>query len=155
MMIGCLTACGGSPPPHLTPDEVTGIPPGTATGTAFSGTFTIQSQSLDGCLCRRGNCSMVRALAGGQMNVSESNGALAIVIDSGSPYLGGIGPDGRFSAGQSLTSDILDAVSLLRGTVHPQSSVDAVLEETIVAALGAINYDCDIQEGISARYTGP
>ena len=152
-VIAGLAGCGGDEPRHLTDADVA-IPPGTATGTSFSGTYFADHVNLDGCHCRLGLCATF-SVNTGTTTVTQNGGAVSIEPVNPPLLTGGIDPDGRFSAGASAYVDIGHDISLMEGTIHAQASLDAVLESTIVATVADVPYDCDLRMRLHASYTGP
>lgn len=152
--IAGLAGCGGDEPRHLTDADVATIPPGTATGTSFSGTYFADRADLDGCHCRLGPCSLLSANMG-TTTVTQNGGVVSIEPVNPPLLTGGIDLDGRFSAGASADVDLGHGIELMEGTIHAQVSLDAVVESTFVAVLGDVTYDCDVRLRLHASYTGP
>ena len=152
--IGALAGCGGDEPRHLTDADVAAIPPGTATGTSFSGTYFADRVDVDGCHCRLGPCSLVTG-SRGTTTVTQNGGVVSVEVVDPPLLTGGIDLDGRFSAGASADVDLGHNIVLMEGTIHAQVSLDAVIESTFVAAVGDVGYDCDVRLRFHAGYTGP
>ena len=153
-LAGLLPACGEVTPRQVTPDEATSIPPGTATGASFSGTFFADRVTLEGCSCRRGPCFMVHTNTG-TMTLTQSAGALTVVLVAPPLFSGGIDQDGRFSVGESTVVNTLRDTGVIHGTVRAQTSIEAIIETTIVGTVDTVTYDCDLQSSVHATYTGP
>jgi hypothetical protein len=154
LAIALLAGCGGEEPRHLTVDDVTVLPGGTATGTSFSGTYFADRVDIQACNCHRGPCSMINGMTG-TTTVTQNGGAVTILSVNPPPLIGGIDLDGRFSAGASAVFDTLYDLVLMEGTLRAQRSIDATVTTTAVGSVGAVQYDCDIHAQLHASYTGP
>jgi hypothetical protein len=153
---------GGCDEPHLrtlTAADVTGLPPGDAVGTGFSGLYQSTNTRLLGCACRTADtCSaLATSLNGGgaslSFTVTQSGGAIAFDL----PCTGGVDADGRYkcggmsqtAAGQSfslLTGRFIISGVLVEGmTVH----WDATTADALLA------HDCDFSIQASLLYFGP
>ena len=139
----------------LSKDDVTDLPAGNAVGTAFSGTYAIESSDLVGCHCRQGPCSKWQASSSHhQLVVTETNGALQIV-ENGTAFNGGIDRDGRFWCGSDSSTAQCSVLNRWEGTAIAQTSLDVVSDMTVLGMVDGQYYDCDAEARFQALYVGP
>ena len=154
-------ACGSadSDGGTLSVEDVTGLPPGNAVGTSFSGTYVIQTSQLLACDCRVGSCSNVRASRGARFAVSHQDGVLGIVHENARPkevvYSGGIDRDGKFRAGGTLVTETFTWLSLMQGTVVASVAIDGRTRVTLTGEVDGAALDCDGKIEYHAPYSPP
>jgi hypothetical protein len=158
---GCMGG-DGAPVPTLTRDDVTGLPPGDATGTTFSGYYLIASSRLDGCHCRVGQCGLFYPQVGGLREFAQVDGALTEVgyPPSGT---GGVNADGTFWMGfadesSEMTQYVLDEgqIQLAAGVpVSASYTVTVTFVGTLYTMDGDTPVDCDLRGKSTLRYQGP
>ncbi|HEX2673839.1 MAG TPA: hypothetical protein VHM25_23330 [Polyangiaceae bacterium] len=152
--------CGSSDdsPRTLSPSDVTNLPAGNAVGTTFSGVYVLDTATIARCDCRVGSCSMVRGSRGNRFTLTETDGALNVVLRSNSPdqiYNGGIDRNGQFLVGSTAVMDSYRSYSLLSGTVVAGASIDATSQNTFVGGVGGDDYDCDFTAELAISYVQP
>jgi hypothetical protein len=160
-----LIGCGGSTR-TLTATDVSNLPPGSAVGTALSGSYLVVSSSIDDCNCRVGSCSNVHAQVGVTYTVVQQDGALSITDSgdtAGTALVGGVQADDSFSVGGTgaIPSFLGQGVvyALQTGTFSISGGVptgtEFSVDETITGTIAAVSYDCDFHASGSTRYQGP
>ena len=149
--------CGDDGLRTLSAEDVSGIPPGNATGTLFSGRYTLTRAWKVACRCRVGSCATLTIdPALGTTTVMQSDGALTMSSDNQAvPCTGGIDNDGRFVCGQSDGSPPIATFSITTGAIalaNGQPASMRGLSETTTVLPG---FECDVQIGFDATFVGP
>jgi hypothetical protein len=101
---------------------------------------------------------MVRGSRGNRFTLTETDGALNVVLRSNSPdqiYNGGIDRNGQFLVGSTAVMDSYRSYSLLSGTVVAGASIDATSQNTFVGGVGGDDYDCDFTAELAISYVQP
>jgi len=163
LMVGVLLValgCGSSDDSHqtLSPSDVTNLPAGSAVGTTFSGVYVLDTSTIASCDCRVGSCSMVHGSRGNRLTLTQTDGALNVVLRSNSPdqiYNGGIDRNGQFLVGSTVLMDTYRSYSLLSGTVVAGVSIDAKSQITFVGKATGDDYDCDFTAELAISYVQP
>jgi len=158
----CLTVgCGGraESSSHIGDSHVSHLPAGDAVGSAFSGLYVIRSGAIAACDCRSGDCSMWSVGIGETFALTQSDGALHLVIQapgtSAEPtYDGGIDANGEFRVGGQIATDFGSSMSLISGTVVAWTSIAARSENTFVGDLSGTHFDCDVAADLTLAYVG-
>ena len=158
---GCIGEGDGEPVPTLTRDDVTGLPLGDATGTAFSGYYLIASSRLDGCYCRVGRCGLFYAQVGGLWQLEQTDGLLT--LGAAPPSAGGVNADGTFWLGLAAESDEMTQYERNEGQIRMVEGVPVSATETATVTFvgtlptmdGDTAVDCDLRAKSTLRYQGP
>ena len=105
--LGLLAAsCGGEAARKLTATDVTGIPPGSGTGTSFSGQYVITGGTVEHCDCSRPSdyCSTVRINVGHTFVVTQNGGSMTAVFAMVPDlvYTGAVNADGTYRLGVAI-----------------------------------------------------
>jgi hypothetical protein len=157
---GCLGTGSSEPVPTLTRDDVTGLPPGDAVGTIFSGYYLVATSRLAGCHCRVGRCNLFYGTVGGLLQF-EQQGGLFTSVDP--PLTGGINADGTFGVGGADESAEMTQYVREKGHIRLVDGVpDTATFTTTVTFVGEIytmdgatDVDCDLRADGTFRYQGP
>jgi hypothetical protein len=156
--LALLASCGadGPPPRTLTTADVAGMPPGSATGSTFSGTYVVTAAALDACVCRTGSCATFHGMTGGVTVAVETDGKLTLNTDC----VGGVDADGTFWCGgtTSVPENLQIGVNNGKFTTNAAgmpTGFQSTEELTIVATIGPQNFDCDLRGHATARFAGP
>lgn len=155
LVLTLLGACGSEIELRtLTQSDVTGMTPGNATGTTFSGTYVVDAATIDGCRCRSGSCRDLHARTGAVITAEQQGGALSI-----SGCLGGVNEDGTFWCGGAKSDGDQFEFAVNTGkftvTAGTPTRVDVESENTVVASVGGLGLDCDFKSHGSARFLAP
>jgi hypothetical protein len=164
LLAGCGSGGGITDDPTLatlTHDDVAGIPPGTAIGTAFGGVYASVTESIVRCHCRQGSCAMFRP-GRDQLTVIQADGSLTMTPSGlGGPpqLLGGVDQDGAFSAGGFLESTGDVEYVLFHGLFQlvggKASSFHASYEKTVSTYSSGVPFDCDFVIDAAFNVTAP
>jgi hypothetical protein len=159
LILTSLVACTeGAVVPTLSRGDVTGIPPGDATGGAFVGSYVVVSYLVVACQCRIGNCREHPINVANILSVTQQNGTLAIGGFIGSQCSGGVNSDGSFSCGLSIEESGFVMYERQAGmfslaTGQPDG-IETLHEVTLVTSFDG-NVDCDFRARSRSRYQGP
>lgn len=160
VLLACFFGCGGPDLRTLTRDDVSGLPAGDATGTAFSGQYLVTSHHPEACRCRKGSCATLTFTPGQTLLVTQADGNLQLTEEqtSSSTIAGGVDRDGHFWAGafREQLGDVQYA--LIDGTFGSGAtpSMDAIQEMTVdVQTVSGAAIDCDVRSHWMASFVGP
>jgi hypothetical protein len=151
----------GSDAPALGRDDVTGLPPGNAVGSTFSGSYLVDSGAITGCTCRVGSCGAITGMTGAVITIVQQDGMLTMTQANANtePEVGGIDADGRFSLGSATEQPGFAEYSRSDGTFvllgGQPDSASFTAAATIIVAMPGLNFDCDIYVAGTWRYQGP
>ena len=150
--------CGGDGP-TLGRADVTGLPPGDAVGSTFSGSYLVESGAITGCNCRVGSCAAISGTAGAVTTVVQQDGVLTMTNANVETSVGGIDADGTFSVGAATEQPGVAIYSRTDGKfvlVNGQpDSADFTGSSTDIIVMPGLNFDCDINVAGRLRYQGP
>ena len=154
-LIGCLS--DPPAPRRLTVDDITAIPPGTATGSYFSGNYQITSGQVEACSCRVGNCATVRVQVGTILTVAQTAGVIQIGgTNSTEICSGGVDADGSFHCNGQVIDAVTNTTEFVVATgqfVFSNGAASSFHQsEEITAILPMI--DCDIRGNMTAQFVG-
>lgn len=161
LVLGC-----GSSTRTLSSADVSNLPPGTASGTEFSGTYLETSATLEGCDCRAGSCALIHAgTPGVTFTVVQQDGMVTMSSSgdtTGTPVVGSVNPDGSFSVGAvaqipyAVGSGVIYELS--QGHFNVSGGLPTGMQfqgdETIRGTVEGITYDCDVRSSNIAVYEG-
>jgi hypothetical protein len=153
--IALLVSCGGEagPAPRtLTTPDVTGMLPGNATGTSFSGSYNMRASQLEACRCRSGSCASIIPLTGDTHMVVQADGQLTL-----GSCVGGVNSDGTFwCGGQDVNQDSL-VLMVDQGTFKVSGGVVTGYEVTqeLTLVLSPDHLDCDLRGHLTDDRVGP
>jgi hypothetical protein len=136
----------------LTASDITAIPPGTATGTLYSGDYVITAAAIEACQCRVGSCTGIHLTTGGVNSVTETDGAIRIGSSNGGVCSGGVNCDGRFSCDGGQAGNVgyfLESGQFLAANGAPTS-----MEVELLNTFSNTQYDCDLRARFTAQYSG-
>jgi hypothetical protein len=153
------TACSGGA--ALTPADVVDLPPGTATGTAASGTYDLELYTVacrGQCMVRNGN------LTGSACDVGEVDTAILAVtqrdgaLDMDADGLiferleGGLDADGRFTVGGYATAQAgaVIAMVLADGALTAEGFTGTATQRAHGSASG-LDFDCTAELELTGR----
>lgn len=159
VVVALLMSCGGEgpegPPPRtLTTPDVTGMLPGNATGTSFSGTYFVARGRIEACHCRSGTCSRFTPLIGASNMIVQEDGRLTISPDC----VGGVNSDGTFWCGaQTGTSNVSLQLIVDQGTFIVSGGVTTGIEMTqeLTVVLSPAQTDCDVRGHVTFALAPP
>jgi hypothetical protein len=144
----------GSTTQTLSRADVADMPPGSARGTLYSGTYLVEGSSIDACVCRAGTCDPFSALTGATATVSALDGVLTSVGDG--TCTGGVDTDGRFWCGEAEESATGAVYGRQQGTFlladGQPTSKEFTVDTTVVMTIRGQAYDCDLHASGRARY---
>jgi hypothetical protein len=155
VLVVASTGCDGSDPRRLTKDDVTGIPPGDATGTGLSGYYGTTEARLEGCRCRVGSCSSLVVTPGDLAHAVQTDGVLEMIAEpSGAVAKGGVNADGTFRMGY-VREDVGNVQYALMNGRFMVSNGTPVSLQMVQEATGVNGgFDCDIRTSSTALYLG-
>jgi hypothetical protein len=153
-------ACGEGPPLRtLERADVTGLPAGTAVGTAFSGSYLITSGVVTGCRCRTGSCAGVHVFDGAILVAAEQDGTFTMTQPDGKICAGGIDGDGAFRCGGAIEDVSGAAYYLAEGAIHTASGQptggNMISENTTRVGADGLLSDCDFRGLLTLTFEGP
>jgi len=103
---GLLAASCGEGSRRLTATDVTGLPPGDASGMSFAGPYLITGGKIEDCACSRpaNYCSTARVNVGRAIVVTQNGGSMTAVFDMVPDlvYAGGVNADGTYRLGVAI-----------------------------------------------------
>lgn len=140
-------------------DDVTGLPPGTAVGTTFSGSYLAESATIASCTCRVGSCAGITVNAGSITTVIQQDGRLTVTDANGGASVGGVDADGTFWAGSAIEQPGFTVYARTDGQfvlVNGQPDfADFTATATELINMTGIHFDCDLSIAGRLRYQGP
>ena len=155
---GCGSGGNGADlrPRTLTREDVAALPPGSASGSVFAGTYLVREAQIEACACRAGTCQPFHALSGASSVVTQNDGALA---STGSGLCtGGIDEDGRYWCGEAEQSATSTIFGREEGTFELIDGMPTwkkfTVETTAVMTLSGVVHDCDVRASGTAQYMG-
>jgi len=160
VILVALVGCGDSGLRTLTRDDVSGLPAGDATGTAFSGQYLVTSHHAEACRCRKGSCATLTFSPGQTLLVTQTDGNLQLVEEqtSSSTIAGGVDRDGHFWAGtfREQLGDVQYALIDGHFGSGATPSMDAIQEMTVnVQTVSGAAIDCDVRSHWMASFLAP
>ena len=159
ILVALLGCEAGEPLRTLDSADVTGLPTGTAMGTAFSGAYVIASGGVASCRCRVGSCAGISVNIGATILAAEQDGSLTMTQPDGSVCLGGIDADGRFWCGNAMEQTNASGYLLSDGMIIVANgqpvTANMTDEVTIKASTNGIVGDCDFRMVATLRFEGP
>ena len=157
-----LVACGSSDQSSstLTGTDVTNLPPGNATGTAFSGKYLLKDGKITECECRVNECSKWNVSRGDTFTFTETDGSLHVLLHSitntmgamDQMYDGGINRGGDFRVGSTFVRQDGTFYGLLSGTMVPGVSADVESHTTAKGQVAGEDFDCDLVLNATLSY---
>jgi hypothetical protein len=159
--LGLLAAsCGGDGSRRLTATDVTGLPPGDASGTSFAGHYLITAGKIEDCACSRPDnyCSTARVNVGRTIAVTQNGGSMTAVFDMVPDllYAGGVNADGTYRLGAAI--DKPGTLEYLAMQGHIRSSAGGAptgMDTTQELFAETTDFACEIVKGsFSSDYLG-
>ena len=144
--------------PTLSRGDVTGIPAGDATGSAFVGAYVVVSYVVVACQCRMGRCREHPTNVADVLSVTQQDGTLAVGGFIGRQCSGGVNSDGSFSCGVSIEESGFVMYERQAGTFSlaagQPDGIETLHDVTLVTSFDG-NVDCDFRARSRSRYQGP
>ena len=155
-LAGCLGG-DGEPLRTLTRVDVMNLPAGTATGTAYSGNYAIDTVFVSGCHCRLGPCSYFHIGSDLAFQLLQEEGMLS-EWDPGGLATGGIDADGTYTVGAAVEDYYGVSYLITKGEIHLVDGVPRKGRATMIATITGdfgMNLDCDLRVSETFHYEGP
>jgi hypothetical protein len=156
VVAGCLGG-DGEPLRTLSRVDVMNLPAGTATGTAYSGNYAIDTAFVSGCHCRLGLCSYFHVGSDLAFQVLQEEGKLS-ELDPAGLATGGIDADGTYVVGAAVEDGYGVSYSITNGEIHLVDGVPrkggATVVSTVTGHFG-MNLDCDLSVRETFHYDRP
>jgi hypothetical protein len=158
LVVGCVASGCDDGLRTLSRSDVTGIPPGDAIGSPFSGRYALLRGRRTACDCRAGSCSGI--------TINDSLGTVTVVQNDGAftssnelfPTVicsGGIDADGQFVCGQISDSPPVLTLSLTTGQIALANGQPTTMTGSSDTTAVLPGFDCDIQVEFEAAFVGP
>jgi hypothetical protein len=150
------SGCGDGALRTLSEADVTGIPPGNASGALFSGRYALTRAWKEACRCRSGSCA--------EVTIDPDAGILTLVQDDGmftsstdtQPGVtcdGAINSDGSFICGQVAGSPPV-SYSLTTGEIALANGQPTTMKGSSETTTFLPGFECDLQIGFDGSFIG-